>query len=167
MDVEIRVARETDLSALVEIHNQAIKDQKTAELDLHTLESRQGWLHDHQVARHPILVAEKADQILGYVTLSPYRSGRRALQHTAEVSYFVHRDHRSRGVASSLLEQAFTHCLEHETSTLLAILLENNLESIGLLEKYGFHSWGHLPQVANFNGREVGQYIYGKRLEKR
>jgi len=48
--------------------------------------------------------------------------------------------------------------------TLFGILLDINVPSVRLLEKFGFKLWGHMPNIADFDGKECGHYIYGKRF---
>ncbi|MCG8308640.1 MAG: hypothetical protein MI975_14705, partial [Cytophagales bacterium] len=48
--------------------------------------------------------------------------------------------------------------------TLLAILLDINDRSAGLLRKFGFEQWGHFPDVIELKDRTCGQLIYGLKL---
>lgn len=162
----IRIAQPDDLPALVAIDNQAIAaGQKNANLTPFTVEERRAWFAAHQPQRHPILVAEQAGAVVGYLSLSPYRPGRQALRYTAEVSYYVDFAHHRQGIASRLLQAAIDRCPALEIKTVFAILLDTNQASRRLLEKFGFAQWGHLPRVADFDGVEVGQFYYGLRIE--
>lgn len=164
--MNIRIARDQDLEAIVEIYNQAITvGQKTADTIPVSVEYRKGWFEEHKPDRYPILVAERDDSILGYLTISAYRPGRAALRHTAEVSYYVHFDYQRQGTASALLQHAIDMCPSLKIKTLFAILIDSNAASIGLLEKYGFEKWGYMPRVAEFDGREFGHLYYGLRIE--
>ncbi|MEA3332047.1 MAG: hypothetical protein U9Q58_00415 [Pseudomonadota bacterium] len=92
--MNIRVATHDDLEEIVEIYNQAIAvGGKTADITPFTSTSRKPWFNEHTPDKYPILVAEKDKSIVGYLSLSAYRPGRMALQHTAEVSYFIHFEH--------------------------------------------------------------------------
>ena len=165
--MNIRIAKLEDLEAIIEIYNQAIAaGQKTADIIPVTPDDRKNWFEAHTPNKYPILVAEKGDVIVGYLTVDSYRPGRMALRHTAEVSYFVHFEHHRQGIASSLLKHAICMCPSLQIKTLFAILLDSNHESISLLEKHGFEKWGHMPRVAEFDGIEVGHLYYGLRLEK-
>ena len=164
MQIKTRIAKLSDLEAIVVIYNQAIAAQATADLEPVTVEGRREWFAQHWPDQRPILVAECDDQIQGWVSLSEYRPGRRALRHTAEISYYVDEAHRRQGVATALMRAAIELCPSLEISTLFAILLDDNLASVQLLERFGFERWGHLPHVANFGGREVGHLYFGRRL---
>jgi L-amino acid N-acyltransferase YncA len=158
------LARDPDLGAIVEIYNHAVGELATADTEPVSEESRRSWFAGHTAGRRPILVAEDQDEILGWVSLSDHRPGRQAVRHTAEISYYVHTDHRRKGVASQLVQAAIERCPDLEIKTLFAILLEDNAASVRLLERLGFEQWGRLPGVADFDGREVGQLYYGLRV---
>jgi phosphinothricin acetyltransferase len=96
------------------------------------------WFSCHASDKYPILVAENNESIVGYLTISAYRPGRMTLRHTAEVSYFIHFEHHSKGIASRLLQHAIDMCPSIQIKTLFAILVDSNQISIRLLEKYGF-----------------------------
>lgn len=162
--MNIRFAETHDLIAIVAIYNQAINAQSTAALKPVTPADRKSWFDGHSRKQHPILVAEDEDIILGYLTLSPYRPGRSALRHTAEVSYFVDFDHHRQNVASLLLEDCMEKCHDLGIKTLFAILLETNTPSINLLKKYNFEQWAHLPDVAEIDGLGVDQVYFGRKV---
>jgi len=163
----IRTATIEDLDAIVEIYNQAISaGQKTADTTPFSAKDRVAWFEEHDPDKYPVLVAEDQESILGYLTVSPYRPGREALRHTAEVSYYIHFDHHRKGVASALLRHAIGICPDLRIKTLFAILLDSNEASIRLMEKFGFGQWGHLPRVADYDGVEVGHLYYGLRIDK-
>ena len=165
MNIQIRPVEREDLNELVAIYNQAITEgQKTADLVPVSERDRLPWFESHVDRRYPILVATGGGAVVGYLTLSPYRPGRQALRHTAEVSYYVHSDCFRQGIASALMRHAISACPSLQIKTLFAILLETNHGSIKLLEGFGFEVWGRLPRVADFDGVEVGHLYYGKRV---
>ena len=164
--MNIRIAKFEDLEIIVEIYNQAIAaGEKTADITPVTSDERKVWFDGHTPDKYPILVAEKGESIVGYLTISAYRPGRMALRHTAEVSYFIHFEHHSKGIASRLLRYAIDMCPSLQIKTLFAILVDSNQDSIRLLAKYGFNKWGHMPRVAEFGGIEFGHVYYGLRIE--
>ncbi len=166
MDANIRIARFDDLETMVEIYNQAIAvGEKTADITPVHVNDREDWFNGHPPEKYPILVAETGESVLGYLTISPYRPGRMALQQTAEVSYFVHFEHHRQGIASRLLRHAIDMCPSLRIKTLFAILIDTNQDSIRLLTNYGFEKWGHMPRVAEFDGVEYGHLYFGRRIE--
>ena len=159
----IRTAVSEDLPAIASIHNEAIADQATADMDPVRAADRGPWLGAHKPDHRPVIVAEDGPQVVGWASLSSYRPGRRALRHAAEISYFVRRDSRRRGIGRALVSELIDRCAELDIRTVFAILLEDNAASIALLESLGFERWAHLPDVADFDGRHVGQVYYGLR----
>ena len=162
--MEIRLAEDRDLGALVEIYNQAVRARSTADTEPVTIEERRGWFAAHPPVRRPILAATLGEKVIGWASLSDYRPGRQALRHTAEISYFVDEGQRRQGVAKELVGDCIERCPALEIRSLFAILLENNQASIRLLEGFGFERWAHLPRIAAFDGSEIGQFYYGRRI---
>lgn len=165
MAVQIRLAVESDVPEITEIYNQAIAlGSATADISPVSTASRSAWLSDHSPDRYPVFVAASDAVVVGWCSLSPYRPGRLALRHTAEISYYIHEDFRGAGIGSRLIEHAIEQCVQLDIKTLFAILLDINADSVGILQKFGFEQWGHLPRVADFNGNECGHLYYGRRV---
>jgi len=164
--LHIRQATRGDLHRLTAIYNQAVEaGLRTADIRTQTPIERKEWLEIHlNSPRHPVFIAETAGEILGYLSISPYRKGREALRFAAEVSYYVDFDHHQKGIGSALMNHALNFCMKKELKTIFAILLETNTASIALLKKYGFERWATLPNIADFGGIEISQVYYGKRL---
>ncbi|MBT3208491.1 MAG: N-acetyltransferase [Bacteroidetes bacterium] len=163
--MKIRLANNKDLFQINEIYNQSIPSRtSTADLEPISIEDRKKWFAEHNNYKYPIFVAENEEMILGWISLSPYRPGRMALQYVAEVSYFIHEDFQNLGLGSELLDFVINNSHKYEIKNLIAILLEHNIQSIKLLEKFGFEKWGHMPNIANFDGEEYGHLYYGLKI---
>lgn len=161
----IRLAKDTDLVSLVEIYNQAIVTKRcTADTETFQVEDRLSWFEDHQSKEYPLYVYEADNNVVGYLYFSGYRPGRKAMQHTAEVSYYLHNDYQGKGIGTKLMTFALNEGKELGFKTLLAILLAINVPSIKLLEKFGFEEWGCLPDIANFDGELCSHLYYGLKL---
>ena len=163
--MEIEIAQKQDLAELVEIYNQAIKaGQNTADTEILSIADRTEWFESHNAEEYPLLVAKEGDVVLGYLTISPYRYGRKALRHTAEISYYIHFEHHRKGVASQLMNKAVAMCPSLQIKTLIAILIGCNQGSIGLLEKYGFKEWGCMPEIVELESGRFSHLYYGVQL---
>jgi len=163
--MNIRIAEEHDLSQIVEIYNQAVAQKgATADLSPVSAESRIGWFADHKPDVYPIWVAEQSECVLGWCSMSAYRPGRMALRRTAEISYYVHEDHRRKGVASALIQHAIEQCPALKIRNLFSLLLDINEPSVRILEKFGFVKWGHMPDVAELDRKTCGHLIYGRKV---
>jgi phosphinothricin acetyltransferase len=163
--MQLRLAAGADLTAINAIYNQAVEDRfSTAHLVPVTQKEREQWYQDHDSARYPVYVAEEAGEVRGWASLGPYRPGRQALAHVAEVSYYVAREHRGRGTGTILLGHAIRVAPELGYAVLIAILLSGNRSSIRLLEKYGFEKWGSMPGIARIEEVKADHLYYGLKL---
>ena len=163
--MNIRIAKKVDLPEIVAVYNHAVMQRgATADLIPVTVESRQGWFRDHSSEFWPIWVMEDGNDILGWCSLSPYRPGRMALRHTAEISYYIHKEHRRKGIGSALIKYAIEQCPRLQKKSLFTLLLDINVPSIRILEKHGFVKWGHMPDIAEIDGKPCGHLIYGRRI---
>ena len=154
-----------DLEVIVNIYNHAVDEKfATADTEYVTIDSRKEWFAQHSAETYPIYVAEENNEIVGWCSLSPHRPGRKALRSVAEISYYIHKDHRRKGVANALISYTVEKAKELGFKNLFTILLDLNKPSIHILEKFGFEKWGHLPDIAEFGGVICGQYIYGRKI---
>lgn len=161
----IRASKEQDLLQIVAIYNHAVDEKfATADTEQISFESRKDWFEQHSSDTYPIYVAVENDEVIGWCSLSPHRPGRKALRTVAEISYYIHRDHRQKGVAKNLIPHTIESAKKLGFKNLISILLDMNKNSIYILEKFGFEKWGHLPNIAEIEGTICGQYIYGRRI---
>lgn len=161
----IRTSDEKDFSEIIEIYNHAVDEKfATADTEHVTIKTRKDWLAQHSPGTYPIFVAEENNKVIGWCSLSPHRPGRKALRSVAEISYYIHKDYRRKGVANSLIDHTIKSAKELGFKNLISILLDMNKTSIYILEKFGFEKWGHLPNIAEIDGVICGQFIYGKKL---
>jgi len=165
--MQIRIARQNDLKQLVTIYNQAILEGNcTADISPLSVAERQKWFDGHSPEKYPIFVMEtkKTKIITGWCSLSAHRKGRMALENVAEISYYVDRSYRGKGVGRQLMQHALLVAPKLGLHNLFAILLDINQISIELLEKNDFSQWGHLPDIAEFPDKVCGQFIYGRKV---
>jgi len=163
--MEIRIAREEDLEAINTIYNQAVQQQFcTAHLEPVSMAERKQWFLAHKPVLHPVFVAENDGRIVGWVSLGPYREDRQALAHVAEVSYYVDEEERGKGLGSKLMAHTVGVASTYGFSALIAILLNRNPASIGLLQKFGFKEWGRMPGIARINEHLADHLYYGLKL---
>jgi phosphinothricin acetyltransferase len=161
----IRTAKQEDLESITEIYNQAINSKfETAETKEVNVVDRLNWFSNHTPDTYPIFVYEKDGKILGWLSFSSYREGRTSLRATIEISYYVHREFKRQGIGSKLVEHALDIAPKMGCKNIFGIILDKNEPSIRLMYKYGFVEWGHLPNIANFDGEECGHMYLGRRL---
>lgn len=161
----IRHARYEEIEDVVEIYNQAIDARfQTAFMERLSVADREEWFKEHLGREYPLFVYTIDDKVVGWFSISPYRSGRAALRYAVEISYFVDNKHLHKGIGTQLVMYGINACRELKYKTAIAIILDKNVPSIRLLEKFGFELWGFLPDVADFDGVECSHLYYGLKL---
>ena len=161
----ISLARQEDLPDINRIYNQAVRQRFcTAHLEAIDMETREKWFHAHDPGRFPVFVAVDENKITGWVSLGAYREDRQALAHVAEVSYYVDENERGKGIGSSLMDHAIKSAPDYGFSILIAILLNRNPASIGLLNKFCFEEWGRMPGIARIDTLKADHLYYGLKL---
>ena len=160
----IRHATDCDIATITSIYNEAVADGGfTGDITPVTIESRAAWHTEHQHG-YAIFVIEIAAVVAGYVAISPYRKGREAFGETCEVSYYVARAHRYRGVGRQLLSHALEHASTSGFRVMVAILLGSNERSVKLLAHFGFSECGRIPEAACIDGKHVDHLYMSRRV---
>lgn len=156
----IKKARPKDLEVINEIYNQAVEDGlRTAHSEPISLAARQGWFKDHPESTFPVFIYEKDGNVVGWLSISPYRSDRQALNEVVEVSYYVDYDYHGKGIATQLMKHAVEFCSEINYRIMVAILVSENIPSIGLLKKFNFREGGRIPGAVHHKG-EYRDHLY-------
>ena len=162
----IRIADYNDLHTIDVIYDEAVAMRfKTADTEPLSWTQRIQWFELHKPDKYPVFVAEKENKVVGWISISPYRTGRKALQITAEISYYVSSAYHRQGIASALITHAIDSASLFGFKNIFAIVIDQNIESITLLQKFNFQQWGHLPDIALFEDQTCGQVYYGINLK--
>lgn len=113
MSYHIRVAREEDAAALLEIYTPYVLETAiTFEYDVPSVEEFAGRIR-HTLERYPYLVAEdESGELLGYAYASPFHA-RPAYDWAVETSIYVARGAHRQGVGRRLYE-ALEQCLKEQ-----------------------------------------------------
>lgn len=160
----IRLAVETDLTAIVEIYNAAIpKRLATADLEPVSVESRRDWFKSHS-DRYPVWVItndENDQKIIGWLSLQMFY-GRAAYHKTAEVSIYIAPAYQGKGIGKRLLDHAIAICPKLNITKLVGFIFAHNAPSCNLFKSFGFEQWGFLPEVAELDSIEQSLIILGK-----
>jgi len=163
-EMKIRDAVESDLPAIIKIYNAAVATRiATAQLEPVTLEERRDWLTEHSANRHPFWVLEINRKIAGWLTLKPFLP-RCAYRGTTEVSVYVDEKFRRRGIARTLLQEAFRRAPSLEINAMVGLIFAHNEPSLKLFEQVGFEKWGLLPRVAQLDAVERDLTIMGRHV---
>ena len=156
-----------DLAKVVEIYNSTIPSRMvTADTEPVTVESRINWLNEHSANKRPLWIAEDDKKnIIGWVSFQDFY-GRPAYDATAEISIYLDKDHREKGLGRSVLQHCIDKCPSMGIKTLVGFIFLHNEPSIKLFTQLGFEDWGTLPNIAILDNTERTLKIFGKRISK-
>lgn len=161
--VRVRPAVREDCPAILAIYNEAVLTT-TASYDIEprTLEHRLAWFDDHARNQYGIFVAEEANQIVGWSSLSRFHD-RFGYRFTAENSIYVASNRRGRGIGAQLFPPLFEAAKNKGLHTLIAAIDASNEASLRLHARFGFSQVGHFREVGHKFDRWL-DVIYLQRL---
>lgn len=163
-EMKIRDAVKSDLPVIIKIYNAAVVTRiATAQLEQVTLEERRNWLTEHSPDRHPFWVLEIDRELAGWLTLKPFLP-RCAYRGTAEVSVYVDKQFRRRGVGRTLLGQAIARASSLKIKAMVGLIFAHNEPSLRLFEQLGFERWGLLPRIAQLDTVKRDLTIMGRHV---
>lgn len=156
----IRKARLRDVPALMEIYNDAIlHTTATFDTEIKDIQNRQAWYAEH-TGRYVIYIYEENGRVAGYASLSRYRD-RKAFEPAVEISIYVNKDDRGRGIGRSLMKQTLDYAKEcNEIGTVISLITSENEESIHLHEAFGFSYCGQIRNAGVKFGRMLHLNAY-------
>jgi phosphinothricin acetyltransferase len=154
-DLTLRLAERRDAAALREIYNLEVTTTTvTFDMVPRTLDEQVSWIDGHS-GGHPAVVAIAGDgTVVGFGSISPYKD-RPAYSPTVEDSVYVHRDHRSRGVGRTMLEELVRLARDHGFHSMIARIVGGHEASIALHAACGFETLGVEREV----GRKFGKWL--------
>lgn len=139
--------RRDDVDAVLAIYAEGIEDR------LATFETEcPNWSEwDHSHLQQCRLVAESDGTLIGWAALGPV-SSRACYRGVAEVSFYVARAARGRGVGTTLLEALVRQSEEAGFWTLQGSTLEENVASLRVQENCGFRVVGVQERIGRLDG---------------
>jgi phosphinothricin acetyltransferase len=161
----IREAKIEDLDALLAIYNDGIMTG-TASFEERPLTKAEGirWFNSHQ-DRFLLLIFEEEFNILGYVTISPFGHPQETAYNCVELSIYIHKMARGKGVGSQLMDAMIERVKKDEgIKAIISVITEGNEGSVYLHEKKGFVYGGKLSNVAQKYGQILNILYYQKTL---
>jgi len=154
----VRPARAEDAAEICRIYNQGIEDRvATLETELRTPEERAAWLAERG-PRHPVLVAvlaaEDGGRVVGWSSLNRFNP-RPAYDHVADMSVYVARECRGRGVGRRLLEAIGTAARGIGYHKMVLAAFPTNAAGMALYARHGFVRVGVYREQGRLDGRWV------------
>lgn len=161
--VTVRPARSGDAQAICEIYNQGIEDRvATLETRLRNSDEQRAWLASRD-ARHPALVAERDDRVIGWGSLNVFNH-REAYDHVADFSIYVARSARGTGVGGRLVESLISAARDIGYHKMVLAAFEWNTAGIAMYERAGFRRVGVYREQGLLDGRWVDTVVMEKLL---
>src|SRR4029453_8233616 len=162
-DVSIRAATPEDAAAICTIYNQGIEDRiATLETELRTPEERRQWMAT-RAARHPVVVAGSGGQVVGWGSLNSFNP-RPAYDNVVDLSVYVERAWRGRGVGRALLEHLLPLATSLGYHKMVLATFPYNEAGVALDRRMGFRPVGVYREEGRLDGRWVDGLIMERLL---
>jgi len=180
-DYRVRPATEADAAAICRIYNQGIEDRlATLETELRMPEERRRWL-TARTSRHPVIVAEATESTtpstgaprlradpgppapVGWASLNVFNA-REAYRFVADISVYVERSWRGKGVGRVLLARLVELAREHGFHKLVLSAFPFNRGGMALYETMGFRTVGTYKEQGQLDGHWVDTIIMERLL---
>ena len=162
-EVSTRPATPDDAAAICTIYNQGIEDRiATLETALRTSDERRQWM-DARAARHPVVVAATGGQVVGWGSLNAFNP-RPAYDNVVDLSVYVERGWRSRGVGRALLQHLLPLARTLGYHKMVLATFPFNEAGVALYQKVGFRPVGVYREQGRLDGRWVDVLIMERLL---
>ncbi|KAI9000907.1 toxin-antitoxin system, toxin component, GNAT family [Trametes punicea] len=160
MDLAVRIATNSDLPAILDIYNeQILNGTATFHTEPQTLDERIAWLNGVRAKDYPCMVAEITDEsgekrTVGWCNLWHYKE-RPAYDGSAEISLYVHKEFRGKGIGAKLLQGLLGEVRKqgNRFHTIIASVTAENARTVTFWQKQGFEFRGTLREVGYKFGR--------------
>jgi L-amino acid N-acyltransferase YncA len=159
----VRPATAADAAAICRIYNQGIEDRlATLETELRTAEERRQWLR-RRGPRHPVIVAERGGEIIGWASLNVFNA-REAYRFVADLSVYIDREWRGKGVGRVLLTRLVELGRQHGYHKLVLSAFPFNAAGVALYERLGFRTVGIYKEQGQLDGEWVDTIVMERLL---
>jgi len=161
--VTLRPAVPDDAAAICLIYNQGIEDRlATLETELRTPAERLEWL-TARGPRHPVLVAVADGAVVGWASLNRFNP-RPAYDHVADLSVYIERGWRGRGVGRRLLDGLVEAARGIGYHKLVLAAFPYNAAGMALYERMGFSTVGIYREQGQLDGKWVDTIVMERLL---
>lgn len=153
---EIRAATAEGLPAITDIYNDVIATSTAVySLSPTTVAERRAWFEARTAAGYPVLVALNGNDVIGFASFGDFRGAWPGYRYSVEHSVHVHRDHRGKGVGSSLVQALFPLASALGKHVMIGGIDAANAGSLRMHERLGFEQVAHFREV----GRKFGRWL--------
>lgn len=143
--MKIISAKHKHYQSIIDIYNWAIKETtSTFDIEIKSLENYSKFLESF--TNHPLLVAEKDNEIMGWGCLKPY-SDRVAYERTVELSIYIGPKFHGKGIGNQMMKELISEARNRNYHVILSRITSESLASIKLHKKFGFFTIGTMKEV--------------------
>ena len=161
--LSIRPATTDDAEVICRVYNQGIEDRlATLETELRTPGERREWLAARG-PRHPVLVAVAEGAVVGWGSLNRFNP-RPAYDHVADLSVYVERAWRGRGVGRRLLATLVDAARGLGYHKMVLAAFPFNAAGVALYERLGFSTVGVYREQGLLDGKWVDVVVMERLL---
>lgn len=154
MNLLIRSSEESDIKSIQQIYNQGIEDRiATLETEIKDFFYMKEWFEKHN-GRYKVIVAESEGQIVGWASLNQYNN-RCAYDGVADISVYISREFRGRGIGKKLLEDLQSLAIKNGFHKMILFTFPFNKLGQGLYKKMGFREVGVFKNQGFLDGKFV------------
>jgi phosphinothricin acetyltransferase len=154
----IRFVSLDDAPAICAIYNQGIEDRvATLETERRDPDERRRWLGSRG-PRYPVLVAESGGQVVAWASLNSFNP-RHCYDHVADISVYVERGWRGKGVGRMLLARLVELGRSLGFHKLVLACFPTNKPGVALYERMGFVPVGVYREQGLLDGQWVDVLI--------
>jgi L-amino acid N-acyltransferase YncA len=142
----LRLAVADDFGAIADIYNHYVTVSTTTYDDepISADDRRKQW--ETRPAIHPVTVAERDGEIVGFGALNPFRA-RNGYRFTVENSVYVRHDRHRQGVGNAILADQVERARGLGLHAIIAVIDAEQSASIALHARHGFVEVGRMPQI--------------------
>ena len=156
--IAVRFASREDAAAICTIYNQGMEDRvATLETEGRDPDERRRWLATRGT-RYPVVVAEAVDQVVAWASLNPFNP-RHCYDHVADISVYVERGWRGKGVGRILLARLIELGRSLAFHKLVLACFPTNTAGVALYERMGFVPVGVYREQGLLDGQWVDVLI--------
>ncbi|HFR4158467.1 TPA: arsinothricin resistance N-acetyltransferase ArsN1 family A [Bacillus cereus] len=161
--MEIRKATKQDVQEIMTIYNEGIEDRiATLETEIKTDKYVMEWLFQRE-KRYSVIVMEENSHIVGWASINPY-SHRCAYRGVGELSIYIKREYRGKGLGQKLLLALEKTGQQNEFYKFVLFTFSFNNLGQGLYRKMGYREVGVFKKQGIMDGEHVDVMIMEKLL---
>ncbi|MBO3794710.1 arsinothricin resistance N-acetyltransferase ArsN1 family A [Bacillus subtilis] len=161
----IRTAKDSDVNRILDIYNQGIADRiATLEVEEKDSDYMENWF-SNRTEKYKVLVAEIDHCVVGWVSLNPY-SHRCAYQGVADLSIYIDRNHRGKGIGKALLSNIEKEAIKSKIHKIVLFTFPFNQLGQGLYTSMGYREVGIFKEQGKIDGHYVDVMAMEKILTK-